>query len=398
MKKTILLITLSFFYHFWVISQPCLPQGIIFTRQTEIDSFQINYPNCTEIEGSVFINDVENGNITNLVGLSVLNRIGTQLSIEDNDSLTSLAGLENLYSIGLNLLIRSNKNLTSIADLESLCYVQGVILIEESNSLLTLEGLEKLDTMKVLNIIGNESLEHLHNLSNLIRVTNEFLIENNQSLSNLSGLENLIYAGEDVKIFNNDLLTDLNGLNNLKYIVGLLKIRYNDQLSSLNGLENLDTINMGISINDNLILTSLESIVDSYINLAFIHNNPMLEVCNINSICRIILNNPEDAEIYDNAPGCNSVEEVEDLCLVYQQEFYNESYLNLYPNPAYNEINIGGINPDRIDNLQIYNILSQSVIIENSTNKIDISNLKKGIYVIEVSSKGKIYRKKFIKR
>ena len=34
---------------------PCLPQGIIFTIQAQIDSFQVNYPGCTEIEGYVEI-------------------------------------------------------------------------------------------------------------------------------------------------------------------------------------------------------------------------------------------------------------------------------------------------------------------------------------------------------
>jgi len=33
-----------------ISSQPCLPEGIIFNYQSQIDSFQIMYPNCTEIE------------------------------------------------------------------------------------------------------------------------------------------------------------------------------------------------------------------------------------------------------------------------------------------------------------------------------------------------------------
>ncbi len=34
----------------------CLPDGITFSTQAEIDSFQTNYPNCTEIHGDVGIN------------------------------------------------------------------------------------------------------------------------------------------------------------------------------------------------------------------------------------------------------------------------------------------------------------------------------------------------------
>ncbi len=54
-------------------SQPCLPSGITFTTQEQIDNFQSIYPNCTEIEGDMII---EGNDITNLEGLSVLTAIG----------------------------------------------------------------------------------------------------------------------------------------------------------------------------------------------------------------------------------------------------------------------------------------------------------------------------------
>jgi len=38
-----------------VHAQPCLPNGITFTTQGQIDSFPINYPGCTEIGGDVVI-------------------------------------------------------------------------------------------------------------------------------------------------------------------------------------------------------------------------------------------------------------------------------------------------------------------------------------------------------
>jgi len=36
-------------------AQPCLPEGIMFYSQEQIDNFQTNYPGCTEIEGDVII-------------------------------------------------------------------------------------------------------------------------------------------------------------------------------------------------------------------------------------------------------------------------------------------------------------------------------------------------------
>ncbi len=49
MKKSLLLISLPFLILTDVLSQSCLPNGITFTTQAEIDNFQTNYPNCTEI-------------------------------------------------------------------------------------------------------------------------------------------------------------------------------------------------------------------------------------------------------------------------------------------------------------------------------------------------------------
>ena len=55
MKKTILFTILSIVFYTYVLSQQCLPNGIIFATQSEIDNFQINYPNYTEIEGDVWM-------------------------------------------------------------------------------------------------------------------------------------------------------------------------------------------------------------------------------------------------------------------------------------------------------------------------------------------------------
>lgn len=76
MNKPILFTFALIFYLSVVSAQPCLPEGITFYTQTQIDSFQVNYPNCTEVEGSVLI---EGNDITNLDGLEVLNAIGGYL-------------------------------------------------------------------------------------------------------------------------------------------------------------------------------------------------------------------------------------------------------------------------------------------------------------------------------
>jgi hypothetical protein len=56
-----------------VLAQPCLPGGITFSTQEQINNFQTNYPNCTEIEGDVIIGGDD---ISNLNGLEVLSAVG----------------------------------------------------------------------------------------------------------------------------------------------------------------------------------------------------------------------------------------------------------------------------------------------------------------------------------
>ena len=50
MKKLTLLFVLAFIIQGIGYSQSCLPEGIIFETQAQIDSFQIDYPGCTEID------------------------------------------------------------------------------------------------------------------------------------------------------------------------------------------------------------------------------------------------------------------------------------------------------------------------------------------------------------
>ena len=77
MKNLLLLFVATLFISITAISQsPCLPEGIIFTTQEQIDSFQINYPGCLEIEGNVLI---EGNDISNLDALYILSGIGGYL-------------------------------------------------------------------------------------------------------------------------------------------------------------------------------------------------------------------------------------------------------------------------------------------------------------------------------
>ena len=88
-----------------VNAQGCLPEGITFSTQAEIDDFQTNYPGCTHILGNVTISNTISYNIENLNGLSPLEAIDGNLLIKENYGLLSFNGLNNLKKVGGNFSI-----------------------------------------------------------------------------------------------------------------------------------------------------------------------------------------------------------------------------------------------------------------------------------------------------
>jgi len=139
-------------------AQSCLPEGITFTTQAQIDSFPINNPNCTEIEGYVII--PYPNNVSSLQGLNTISAIGGELLISDCNELTTLEGLNNLQSIGGGLSLISNDNLSSLSALHNLRSIGGGLTVSWNNRIKSLSGLDSInaETISDLHIIYNDSL------------------------------------------------------------------------------------------------------------------------------------------------------------------------------------------------------------------------------------------------
>ncbi len=331
MKKLIIsffVFHFSFFIFHSVCAQwgcSCLPEGITFTTQSQIDSFQVNYPGCTEIEGDVTINGYD---ITNLNGFNVLTSIGGYLEINYNNALTSLTGLEGVTSIGGDLSITWTE-LTDLTGLNNLVSLGGNITIGGNNSLINLTGLEGLTFVPgsiVLYVYmdngthGN-SLQNLHGLDNLITIGGDLDIKKN-SLTDLTGLNslttlyNLILGGWSFHGGQgNGSLLNLNGLENLTTIYGNLFLGGNGILS-LEGPVSLTSIGGDLVINENYSLNTITGLD----NLAYIGgnltvtNNPSLLDCEAEYICEYLSNPIGSINIYNNAGGCNNPVELADNC------------------------------------------------------------------------------------
>jgi len=274
-------------------TQSCIPDYIYFYLQSEVDSFQINYPGCTEIEGDVYIGGDD---IANLDGLLVLTSIGGHLRIEYTSSLISLYGLNNISFIGGGLYIEDNDSLLNLNGLNGLVNINESLNIEKNPSLLSLTGLDNLTTIGAdLNIgcsnyswTGNPLLNNLSGLNSLSSIGNSLMICNNHGLTDLSGIENLTSV-ENIRISSNYNLISLTGLQGVTSVNGYISISWSDSLNSLYGLNNLTTAGSLslfrlLSLND---LSGLESLSVVNNDLSISTNISMNSIASLDNLTYI---------------------------------------------------------------------------------------------------------------
>ncbi len=438
----------------WLFAQPCLPEGISFYFQEDIDNFQINHPGCTEIEGNVKFLGSE---ILNLLGLNVVTAIGGDLTFESVNNLTSLEGLNNLQSVGGNLKIQQtqivnmsglqditevggdfeisyNQNIENLIGLENLTTIEGQLLIRNNYSLINFLGLEHLMNVSEIVILSNNSLQSINSLDKITSVASNVSISHNYSLKNMDGLHNLTHIGSSLFIWSNFSLKTLEGLNSVSSVGLFLEIAYNDSLLNFHGMENLREIGSVLDITENIALTtfdgydSLTSIGDiihiksnsSLTNLSALQNmnsasindlkivgNESLSVCHVESICNYLSNPSGSVEIQDNAPGCNSPEEVIEACSVdISDNKSNPSRCIILPNP-FRETVIVTFHSNCNENTSVSLITSAGYELKRfnfqanyngyQQFKLQTSDLTTGIYFLKVKSETGVQMHKVIK-
>lgn len=382
-----------------VFPQGCLPEGITFTTQYEVDLFQINYPGCTDIEGNVIISGAD---ITNLDGLGVLHSIGGNLRIEQNNSLANLQGLDNLSHINGDLIIgdivwgqypfsTGNSLLTSLAGLNSLVFIQGNLKLCGNYSLVTLSGLEHLahigGNLQLGGIefvygfnFGNPLLVNLTGLTRLTAIGGSLFVAGNSNLADLSGLDSLVTTGQHCWFDLNESLTSLHGLDRLTSIGGSLKIRWNIALSDISGLEHIAS--------------------QSIQELEIIYNQTLAE-CSIESICGYLADPGGIVEIFGNFPNCNSPEEVEAACDALSVSGVSRvNSLSLNPNPSNDMVTISTAVSTDNTRLLILTLTGQLVMeleFTGSQIRIDIGSLPPGVFIVRLQNKESVAVSKLIK-
>ncbi len=261
--------------------------------------------------------------MTTLNALQNVTSIGGDLSIIDNYSLTDL-NLIDLESIGANLTIRANSNLTTLGGLDGATGING-------NMEITL----------------------------------------NSKLSSLFGLGGITEIGADLLIQDNNLLVSVNALQNVTSIGGELTVHANSSLDSLIGLQNIDPSS----------ITSLT-----------IRQNVSLTMCEIQSVCDYLAAGGS-SDIEHNAldSECRDLSAVEDACEITSiEDMFSTRNPGLitFPNPT---SGVFYIEADDIEGCELRIFNTTGMLLQKlqltSDGQVDISNMPKGLYFLEMRNK-----------
>ena len=242
-------------------AQPCLEEGghYLLLSQNDIDSFNINFPGCREVNGSLHI---LGDSITNLEGLKHIRSVADVLEISNVDHLKTLTGLDSLQSVG-GMIIWHNDSLQDLHGLENLSQVgEGIFRILDNLQLESLQGLQNLQSVGSSLLITNiPKLSNLEGLNRLKRVELNLVLAHNSTMTSLQGLDSLQVVGQQLEIFENPALNSLMQQNAMLDSVLLDVLIYeNPQLSSLHGLESLSYVGRDFLIYNNPVLADLLSL------------------------------------------------------------------------------------------------------------------------------------------
>ena len=258
-------------------SAQCPVFNVIMESQSDVDSFQEVYPNCTEIFGDLTIsNESLTDPITNLDGLANISTIFGSLIIqgygyEDPESgevvpgdLTGLSALTSVNAIDIRSPYPEDYNVefgNHILSLEPLGNIQGALVsieIERSmfyDELPSFDGVTLLGRFSYIESNGATSTPTFPNLEGLeyLTVNGDPDSENSlqtvyipDGIANIGSISNQ-YLGTTVVIGDNPDLQTISGGQNLEIVQGVV-LRNNESLSDLSGFENVtDVMYLNIS-------------------------------------------------------------------------------------------------------------------------------------------------------
>jgi len=272
----------------------------------------------------------------------------------------------------------SQGNATNIDGFSVLEHINGTIYISGFDTSVVNRAFPKLKTATEINmqpIIINKGFHFVDAGFNNLEYIDDLLLIAEIGAGVFFGFDKLMDIRKSL-YFNKLRCSGFNGFKNLK-VVGRALGRPGESRSSHFNisfcpfLEDLTTF-------DNL------SITPSHSGVYIVRDNPKISACNIPALCYLLANLKGDILFKNNAPGCNSVDEVLSSCTVGTDENTKQSWI-VYPNPA---IDIMYIRLDDVVHEVSYIItdLLGKIWIETTVSEVDVSGLPAGMFTIEVKS------------
>ncbi len=428
------MITINFHRHVAVLlvmlctslshAQSCLLSGIAFSTQQQIDDFAANYPGCTEVLGNVFIEEATSGNITNLAGLAQITNIRGALTIQNNNALTTLSGLDMLTSIGdggsasLSLFKASSSNLRG---LRNVIVEDGFLRVESNAALTSLGGLDMLNSvLGSVRVVSNPALTSLSSLNNLSSIGTYLNLTNNAVLIGLNGLDNIDYTSiTDIILENSPLLS----FCEIQSICDYLDVPANPATISGNatGCNSRAEVESTCALVP-IVLASFNARITENGD-AILHWQTLSEINSHGFSIEWSRNNQGWAEL-DFIAGKGNSSEITGYEYVHNKpgtgtNYYRLKMLDLdgsyeysevvsvyiektdeatiFPNPTNGRIDIQGLNQES-NSIYVYDHTGTLVNSGTLTDgRYDITELRNGIYILEVRDDTRLYNFKVVK-
>lgn len=351
------------FFIFHYSHGQCPPGDVNLNSQNAVDQFIANYPNCTEIEGDLYIR----GFITDFSGLDKIKSVG--------DSLYLRLATPAEYSVEVNL-----SGLTSIGT-DFICFQNHVEAIDLSNLKSIGRNLEFYQ-----NDMAYINLERLFYIGGGMEVYQNFLAPYSTFTPPDLHFEELAQVDGDISFYQNKIKSI--GCSNLDTIRGSFEVYQNDSLANLY-LDSLNTVigDVTISGTDLSDLNTFQKLLQVGGDLQITFNS-FLTDCS--GICPLLNTDGVDGNISiaHNPFACNSESEVSSSCIVGIEGAEKDAQnLKLFPNPTRGKLHLNNASNGT---LVFYDLLGRYITeypITANQPTVDIYNLPNGYYFVELLSK-----------
>ena len=425
------------------------PEYITLCSQEEVDAFRTNYPSCTRIY-SLEIDDkckpvynldslyeIENVNILRILpidslksldGLKNLNYVEL-LSFYPRKMFPPFPSLDTLGSIGHHFL-NPDFDLSVYKDVK---HIKKYISINESGRFSGLGNFSVSPNFSILirNCFSDSNIKMLlpknHSNIDFLSISNSSNIDfegldsldriNRILISNSSNLDCIPLLSIDTfKVFNlhkvdlNNILID--SLHLIGKLEGLFLIEVKNLYNIEQILPNLNSISWAISIDQNIDLNNIDLLDKFAIPLSqpspifqtsasiangriSINNNPNLESCNLELICKALEVYPDSVFISDNAGNCDK-EKLLTQCISSTKDESLDEKVQIIPNPSSQFISF--ITELDVKHITIFDINGKIIATHYNHEQIDVTDILAGVYFISFEfDGGKRISKKFVK-